>query len=248
MRGAGGQIIAASPASFGEIAATWPTATEDASYFRLKNFGPELKDYYGLSVSSESAAGPLTISVARAAGADVLVSALLREFVFDVAWVVPLLVLVTLAIGILAIRSGLRPIRKISEMAAGIGPNTISIRLPDENLPSEVTPLVAAVNRALDRLEQGFAVQRRVYRQRRTRAAYTPCHHNRRARCHGRQRRTLKLKSDVLRMNRLVEQLLRVARLDSVAVDVSGHVNLNDVPANVVAAMVPWALGQETDK
>ena len=137
--------MAASPPSFGQIAATWPTATEDASFFRLKNFGPELKDYYGLSVSSESAAGPLSISVARAVGADVLVGALLREFVFDVAWVVPLLVLVTLAIGILAIRSGLRPIRKISKMAAGIGPNTTSIRLPDENLPSEVTSLVAAV-------------------------------------------------------------------------------------------------------
>ena len=242
VRSAGGQIIAASPANFGEIAATWPTATED---FRLKNFGPELKDYYGLSVSSESAAGPLSISVARAAGADVLVSALLREFVFDVAWVVPLLVLVTLAIGILAIRSGLRPIRKISEMAAGIGPNTTSIRLPDENLPSEVTPLVAAVNCALDRLEQGFAVQRKftanaAHELRTPLAIITGALDAMEG-----NGELLKLKSDVLRMNRLVEQLLRVARLDSVAVDVSGHVDLNEVAANVVAAMVPWALGQE---
>jgi signal transduction histidine kinase len=245
VRAADGHIIAASPPSFGDIASTWPTPTDDTSFFRLKSFGPQSQDYFGLSVSLDSAAGPLSVSVARAAGADVLVSALLREFAFDIAWVVPLLVLVTLAIGILAIRSGLRPIREVSEMAAGIGPNTTSIRLPDKNLPSEVTPLVAAVNRALDRLEQGFAVQRKftanaAHELRTPLAIITGALDAMEG-----NGELLKLKSDVLRMNRLVEQLLRVARLDGVALDVSGHVDLADVAANVVAAMAPRALAQE---
>jgi signal transduction histidine kinase len=245
VRDARGQIIAASPPGFGTLVATWPPATDDASYFRLKNFGPETEDYYGLSIGLESAAGLLSISVAQAAGANALVSALLREFVSDIAWVVPLLVIFTLAIGVLAIRSGLRPIRDVSEMAAGIGPNTTSVRLPDDNLPSEITPLVSAVNRALDRLEQGFALQRKftanaAHELRTPLAIITGALDV----MEGNGELT-KLKSDVYRMNRLVDQLLRVARLDSVAMDVSDKVDLNEIAANTAAAMAPWAVAQE---
>ena len=245
VRDARGQIIAAAPPSFGTLVATWPPATDDASYFRLKNFGSESEDYYGLSIGLENSAGPLSISVAQAAGANALVSALLREFVFDVAWVIPLLVLVTLVIGVLAIRSGLRPIRDVSEMAAGIGPNTASVRLPDDNLPSEITPLVSAVNRALDRLEQGFALQRKftanaAHELRTPLAIITGALDVMEG-----NDDLAKLKSDVSRMNRLVDQLLRVARLDSVAMDVSEEVDLNEIAANTVAAMAPWALALE---
>jgi len=245
VRDARGHIIAASPPSFGTVVATWPPPTDDPSYFRLKSFGPEPQDYYGLSIGLESDAGLLSVSVAQAAGANVLVSALLREFIFDVAWVIPLLVVVTLVIGVLAIRSGLRPIRDVSEMAAAIGPNTTSARLPDKNLPSEVTPLVSAVNRALDRLEQGFVLQRKftanaAHELRTPLAIITGALDVMEG-----NGELANLKSDVSRMNRLVDQLLRVARLDSIAIDASDEVDLNEIAANTVAAMAPWALAQE---
>src|SRR5262249_61204873 len=73
--------------------------------------------------------------------------------------VVHILVCVDLVVVLLFIRSGLKSFLHISEMAAAIGPHAMSVRLPDKGLPNEISPLVAAINHALDRVEQGFTIQ-----------------------------------------------------------------------------------------
>jgi signal transduction histidine kinase len=244
IRSRDGRLIAAMPDTFGSVAERWPAPTDDPSYFHLPGLAGKTQDYYGLGISLDSAAGSLSVWVARAAGATALVHSLLEEFVLDIAWVIPLFMLLALAIAILAIRSTLRPIRDVSEIAASIGPSTTSIRLPQASLPSEIMPLVSAVNRALGRLEQGFAVQRQftanaAHELRTPLAIITGALENMEP-----NPEVGKLKIDVARMNRLVEQLLSVARLDAIALDVSGSVDLNEVAHQAVANLAPWALAQ----
>jgi len=242
VRDASGRLLAASPPQFGDQVAKWPLAKDDPSYFRLTN--PGSAAYYGLSIELQSAAGPVSVSVGRAAEADALVHSLLREFVFDVAWLSPLFMAATLAIGFLAIRAGLKPVQDISRMAATIGPDAISVRLPGTDLPTEIKPLVDAVNRALDRLERGFAVQREftanaAHQLRTPLAIVTGALESMEG-----NGELAKLRKDVARMNRMVEQLLRVARLDAVALDFE-MADLNEIARSVVAAMAPWAVTQQ---
>jgi HAMP domain-containing protein len=237
-----GPVIAASTPDAGDLVSRLPVPRDAPVYFRLRSFGAVGRDYFGVTVGLDSRVGPLRVTIARAADDDVLVRSLLREFVFNIAWLVPLMVAATLVIGVLAIRRGLRPLRQVSASAAAIDPGTISVRLPQEHVPTEIKPLVASVNHALDRLEQGFAIQRKFTAN----AAHelrTPLSILTAALEHLQGNgEVAKLRNDAARMNRLVEQLLRVARLDAVALDTSGTVDLAAVARDVVAYMAPLAL------
>ena len=237
-----GRLVEASIPELGATVVRWPTADTEPSYFRLRRFGPLGRDYSGISVQLVSAAGPLSVLVAQISGEDQLMRSILREFVFDIAWYVPPFVVVALLLAMSSVRRSLRPLRTASGQASAIAPESISTRLREADVPTEALPLVIAVNRALDRLEHGFIIQRRF-------TANAP--HELRtpltiitARLDSLEGNgeLSALREEVERMNRLVEQLLCVARLDSVTLDVSSQVDLRLVAEEVVGSMAHLAL------
>lgn len=62
---------------------------------------------------------------------------------------------------VFTVRRLLHPLRQASHQAMQIGPQSLASRLDEQNLTSELLPLVQAFNQALDRLETGFRNQQR---------------------------------------------------------------------------------------
>lgn len=60
----------------------------------------------------------------------------------------------------ITLRYTLKPLRDVSDSAAAISPRSIHARLDSKTVPSEITPLVESFNRALERLEQGYRLQK----------------------------------------------------------------------------------------
>ncbi|MCD9004794.1 hypothetical protein LDO31_00820 [Luteimonas sp. XNQY3] len=72
---------------------------------------------------------------------------------------VALALLVFALVVFFTVRRALAPLQRASTIASGIGPRTLAARLDVGNVPSEVKPLIDALNSALARLEHGFQVQ-----------------------------------------------------------------------------------------
>jgi signal transduction histidine kinase len=245
IRSEAGEILATSRPDLAPATSAWPTGGAEPRYTRIRRFGPAGQEYCALSLGVAGPAGPLSIIVARAVEADALAHTVLREFARDITWAILLFALAILAVGIWSIRRGLGPLRAVSARAAMIGPETTSVRLAGDGLPSELLPLVGGFNQVLDRLERGLLLQREftanAAHQLRTPLAILMAQLDQLPDSPSVQL----LRGDAARMNRLVEQLLRVARLDSVQLSPVDTTDLNALASGVVRGLAPWAISQK---
>jgi signal transduction histidine kinase len=188
-----------------------------------------------------SKAGPFRIIVAQGNHRDVLVDSLMQEFLVAGLWLIVPIGAAAVFVALLTIRRGLHPLRSASIAAGEIGPERPTLRLPSNQLPREVRPLVMAVNSALDRLAKGLEVQRRfaadaAHALRTPLAVLTA----RLDTLTGDE--AVGLRRDVDRMNRLVDQLLKMARLDGLPLDVTQPVDLHDVAVEAISLLAPLAI------
>lgn len=171
---------------------------------------------------------------------------LLREPYQDLLVLVPFVVAAVALIWLVSAWS-LRPLARASREASMAGPRNPTARIGTRGITSEVRPLVDAVNGALDRLGTAFAAERRFTAD----AAHelrTPLTVlNLRI-----QRASLEgvadwatINRELLHMNRLVEQLLDLARKEHVgyatALSELPVINLSRVAREAAATVIPLA-------
>ena len=178
---------------------------------------------------------------------DVIIDDIVSNFFRQVGWITIPILLILLAIDIIIFRRAVAPLWKASEEASNIGPARTDIRLPTEQIPREIMPLVTAVNQALDRLEDGFRVQRQftadAAHQLRTPLAILRT----RIETLGDGAAREALHADIEAMSRIVAQLLEIAELDTLVLDPGETADLRSVCAEVVASIAPFAIAQHKD-
>jgi signal transduction histidine kinase len=209
-------------------------------FIRRRDSGAVL---FGVSVARPIGGHMYSIQVGQdLAHRDVIIDDVVSSFFPRVAWITFPILLLLLLIDILIFRRALDPVRDASTTAAAIGPTRTEVRLPEQSMPTEIVPLVHAVNQALDRLETGFRAQRDftadMAHELRTPLAIM------RARVDSLGLGPVReaLRADLVGMTRTVNQVLDIAELESFIVGTDARADLHAVCADAVSLMAPLAV------
>jgi signal transduction histidine kinase len=231
-------VASSDPTEAGRVAAVMDPRQPDG-FFRL----PAMVGHEHGMLGLMKRAGSWRIAVLQGREQTaLLLDTLINSFLLGAIWLLLPLGIATVAVGVLTIRRGLRPLRRVSAAASRVGPSQPGVRLPSVGLPQEAIPLVAAVNEALTRLDLALVTQRRFMAEAahalRTPLAVlvarldvqepSPEHEA--------------LRRDADKMTRLVGQLLRMARLEGLPLDVSQNLDLHAAVVEAIAGLVPLAL------
>jgi signal transduction histidine kinase len=214
----------------------------DADYFETSR-GDRIIS--GASLRTIVGGFPVHIQVGEdLAHRDVLIDDVVDNFFAKVGWVTFPILLLLLASDFLIFRRAIRPLLVASDQAAHISPTRIDVRLPTQDIPNEIRPLVVAVNQALDRLATGFRQQREftadAAHELRTPLAVL------RTRIETWPDRTVSdaLLQDVESMSRVISQLLDAAELETAVVDPDDVADIRQVCLEVIEFIAPIALAQ----
>ena len=147
----------------------------------------------------------------------------------------------------------MKPLAKLAREVDQLSTDDINL-LPDENIPSEVSPFVEAINRLLGRTRQTIDHQRRFiadasHELRTPVAALTILSENVQSATsdQNRQERLSLLHSAVKRLNSLVNQLLKLARIRDTETDDFQIVAADEVLREVVTHLYPLAEKKSID-
>ena len=236
-----GKVIFSSHASKQPLFAIDPDATGIVPYRARTPRGA--RTIAGASARKDIDGHPVWIQVAeKLSHRDVIVDDVLANFLRQVVWIIVPVLLLLLVADTIIFRLAMRPLHRASDRAKHISPTRLDVRLPTDDMPPEILPLVKAVNQALDRLELGFRSQREFAADAahelrtplailRTRIETLP--HSEASRALGR---------DVENMSRVISQLLDATELETAVVDPESVADLHEVGVEIAEFIAPLAL------
>jgi signal transduction histidine kinase len=182
------------------------------------------------------------IQVEQRTQSDQVGAAVIYEFLADGGWLGIVFMFVLLGASVWLVKRAIMPLNHISQLAETIGPAKADVRLPTENVPLEILPLVHAMNSALDRLAQALKHQREfnanAAHQLRTPLAVLRANID----ALENPRVVNSIRIDVDHMSRIVSQLLADARLETACFSLDEVVDLNDLAADIAAGFAPVVL------
>ncbi|MEM0911799.1 MAG: ATP-binding protein [Pseudomonadota bacterium] len=148
-----------------------------------------------------------------------------------------------LVVTFIAVRLILRPVKLVSDSVASISPERLDQRLGLRHVPTELVPIIDALNLALTRVEKGFKQQQQFVAN----AAHelrTPLSvlSNRIELNMPTSELKPQLLTDVGNMSRIVEQLLDLARAQNLIVSASENADLVVISKDICTLLVPLAL------
>lgn len=178
---------------------------------------------------------------------DVVLDDVEAVFLSHVIWFIAAVLLALFALDLIVVRAALGPILRASLDAQKIDPASLQVRLGERGLPSEIRPLVRAINQALDRLERGFRLQRDftadVAHELRTPLSVLRL----RVDALADRRAAEALQSDLEVMKRVVDQLLALAELEAAPPESAAAADLTLAAERVVRHLAPAAIARRRE-
>ena len=184
------------------------------NYGALEFRGPDAR----MTMTAQVPGGGRLVVARDQVESEALAESMLEESVEPMLLLVPSGILALVTIWLVGSWS-LRPLQRASREAADVGPGNPNARVSAEGLPTELLPLVGAVNGALDRLSRAYEAERRLTadaaHELRTPLAVLDLRLQR-AQLTGEVDWTV-VRRDFQHLNRVVAQLLDLARMESAA-------------------------------
>lgn len=202
------------------------------------------KLYWGLSVPVAERPGLRIVVIQNLDHPDIIFDDVSAQVLVIGALLILVLLAAQMATHVWIVRRTLAPVRKASQAVQAVGAHALDARIDVAPLPTEVAPLGAAFNKALDRVTQAYRIERDFA---------ADAAHELRTPLSVLQLRAEQVADGVLRgrllaqigqVRDIVERLLLIAEIDAHAPDASARTDLRELAEEQVAAIAPLALGK----